>query len=699
MADLSQLSDDELKQIAEGGDFRTGVSVPTQGAPDMSMLSDAELQKIASGEDDSHWFGPGGKVPQWMNEHPNVRSLTKGTLDLLPVAGATAGGAVGTAAGLASSAPTGFLSAPVVAPVAGVAGAGLGGGMGKSLQNLGEDALLGEGRTAEQQLKEPITAAEDYATAQGAGDLAGAGIKAAANLPIVQKGAGKINNALAGTGEWLSGVPKKVIQTFAKNPDEIAAMNKAADGSTAEAADQIREKLTGQIAQTKKQLNDVISDSLKNADPNARHDVSSIIQRLEAEKAKYNPKAQPEIISDIDDLINRVKAFTPGEYTPDYGKGLYNKTSARASDMPYPAKPDGAYGMERQYGITPKPPEPPSKVDMDAADEMASNIFAKPGVDRTPSTMRVAGANPSYVPPKAVDNTVSSVDLNRIKQMLQDEASGAYARPGEIFNHASPRAQAARSAGGEARTMLNTAHPDIAKANNTLSELHDIEDTMNKNLIAPGKPEAALVAAGTGGNERNAKALSRLGEITGTDMNAEADKLAAMKTFGSPSFSPATSTGAKVYHAGAGALLGGAAGYAEGGREGAIGGALAGAALSSPAAVKAAIQGGQGFANVARTAIATPAGKQAIGNLIMGGDSTQPSPAPNAPVSVPDLAGQMKQSPRLDALSKTNPKAFEAIQNAIQGRMKPKELDKDSSTSSQIPENPAQSQQRFIQGN
>lgn len=609
MPDFSKLSDADLKQLAEGGDFRTGVTVPAQSQPDMSTLTDAELQKLASGEDDSHWFGPGGKVPQWMNEHPNVRSLTKGTLDLLPVAGATAGGAVGTAAGLASSVPTGLLSAPVMAPVAGVAGAGLGGGMGKSLQNLGEDALLGEGRTAEQQLKEPITAAEDYATAQGAGDLAGAGIKAAANLPIVQKGAGKINSALAGTGEWLSGVPKKVIQTFAKNPDEITSMNNAFDGSTADAADQMRKGFMADLDAKRSALNDQISGALKGNQ--TRVDGSKIIDAMNKAKSQIDPDLDPEQISKVDDLISKI--------TKKIG-------------------PDGSMAVE---------------------------------------------------------------DAHKVKRFLQDKATQAYRSPGDIFSVGTEGAKAAKSGAAVARQAVSDAVPEVADANAQLAHLHDIEDSMNSNLIADGKPEAGLISAGSGGNSRNAKALQKLGDATDTDMLGQAEKLAAMKTFGAPSFSPNTHTGAKIYHAGAGALLGGAAGYAEGGREGAIGGALAGAALSSPAAVKAAIQGGQGLANVARTAMSTPVGKQALGHVLMGGDDDTPSqsPAPAAPMSAPGLADQMKQSPRLDSLSKTNPKAFEAIQNAIQGRMKPKELDKDGSTSSQIPQSPAESQKSFLDGN
>ena len=195
---------------------------------------------------------------------------------------------------------------------------------------------------------------------------------------------------------------------------------------------------------------------------------------------------------------------------------------------------------------------------------------------------------------------MSVQDASDVKSFLQDKASSSYRNSGDIFALGKDSAEAAKSAAADARQLINKAAPEVAEANSTLAKLHEIEDKMNLNLIAVGKPEAALLAAGTGGNVRNVKYLQQLGELTGTNMLGEAEKLAAMRTFGKPPLLPMDTTGKTLTRmavgGGAGSLLGGPVG------------AAVGAGLSSPATLKAAIDAGL----LGKEALKSEAGRRII---------------------------------------------------------------------------------------
>lgn len=182
-------------------------------------------------------------------------------------------------------------------------------------------------------------------------------------------------------------------------------------------------------------------------------------------------------------------------------------------------------------------------------------------------------------------------EANDVKRYLQDAASSAYSNQG-IFQGGSEFAKAAKSGAATARQLLDEAAPEIKDINKKLSRLHDIEDALNINLIIPGKPEAALLAAGSGGNPRNAKLLSDLGEQVGTDMLGEAEKLAAMRTFGSPKLMAADVTGKSAARIGAATGLGAVAGG--------VPGAVIGGALTSPLALRTAIDTGRALSPLAK---------------------------------------------------------------------------------------------------
>lgn len=181
---------------------------------------------------------------------------------------------------------------------------------------------------------------------------------------------------------------------------------------------------------------------------------------------------------------------------------------------------------------------------------------------------------------------------NEIKQYLQDKAASAY-RNGDMFQIGKEAANAAKSGAATARQLVDEVEPQVTKLNATLQKFHTIEDEMNRNILRVGAPEAALMAAGTGGNVRSARALEQLGELTGTPMIESAQELAAMRTFTNPPLLPVDTTGKTATRMGAaaatGAFLGG----------GPIGGAIGGA-LTSPLALKSIIETGRAVAPAAK---------------------------------------------------------------------------------------------------
>jgi len=201
---------------------------------------------------------------------------------------------------------------------------------------------------------------------------------------------------------------------------------------------------------------------------------------------------------------------------------------------------------------------------------------------------------------------MSVLDAHNVKRFLQEKATQAYRNPGDIFSVGTEGAKAAKAGGAIARELVNKASPEVASANNALSQLHDIEDMMNSNLIAEGKPHAGLLAAGSGTNPRNANYLKDLGALTGKDMLGEAEKLAAMRSFGSPDLLPVDPTGKSYTRL----ALGGALGALFGGTPISM---AAGAALTSPATMKVMINAGLVAQKLGGGLALTPAGQQVLG--------------------------------------------------------------------------------------
>lgn len=523
------------------------------------------------------------------------RGHLRGLVNSLPMAGTIAGGLLGS-----------------VEPGAGtLLGAGMGGAAGGWAKNWGEQ-LLGDEKTYSDMIKAPIGGAVEGVASEMGGQSIGAGAKALARTPIGKKTLDAIGSGLAKTGETLSGVPEKVIKTYAKYRDEVKGMANASDNSVPEAADQIREKLMSSIKNFKGTQNDEIAAAIENLGLGKRQDVGPIIEALEKEKLKYNAKANPEAIRAIENLQKKVMAHTPGEVNAPYSgpvdihastapssygplreessKGILANYGGGASEFGRTSESGlNAYGQKKlgsQTGPSSYGPE------VEAIEQLMGSprytpkknpSFSPSGYGDEAATEAVRGSG-KYVQKPEVDKTVSAQDLNRIKNYLQGIADPAYMKTGQIFDESSAAQSAAKSGGRTARGLLNDMSPEVAASNAKLSRLHELEDLMNSNLIAEGKPEAALLGAGSGGNERNSKLLKELDELVGGTAASDAEKLAAMRTFGSPKLIAQDATGKAAGRMGLASGLGFLIGNAPG--------AVAAAALTSPAGVKAAIDGG-----------------------------------------------------------------------------------------------------------
>lgn len=447
------------------------------------------------------------------------RGYIQGALNALPTAGAAAGGLLGGAAGTALEPGGGTVAG-------GVAGAGLGDAAGESLKNLGEKYILGQNKTRSDIYLKPGAGLIQGEGQEAGGQLLNAGTSKAgdllANSPTAQKIGSYVGGAASKIGSALTGVPEKEIATYAQHAAEINDMAKASDNNSFLAANDLRDKWSGEIQGLKKNLNNQISSALESR---ADQTVSAnpIMEALENQKAKLNSKLDPEQINQIGDLQSKVQSL---------------------------------------------------------ADK---------------------------------DGNISLSDAHDLKNHLQDIAAPTY-NSGPIFQSGKNTQKAAQAGARATRGLINDAAPEVANANNQLAELHDIEDSMNKNILEKNAPEASILAAGNEGNQRNAEGLRRLSDMTGTDMNADAQKLSAMRTFGNPSLLPIDTTGKATTRIGLGAAAGGLIGHEVG--AGAGTGAFIGAALTSPKALKSAIDAGLLTKKAAQEILSNP---QAAGLLMRNG--------------------------------------------------------------------------------
>jgi len=217
---------------------------------------------------------------------------------------------------------------------------------------------------------------------------------------------------------------------------------------------------------------------------------------------------------------------------------------------------------------------------------------------------------------------------NDIKKYLQEKAKTAY-RNGEMFSIGKDAANAAKSAAAKARGLIDAVEPKVTELNSTLAKIHSIEDSMNPNMLKVGAPEASLLTAGTGLNERNVSSLKKLGEITGTPMLEQAQNLAAMRTFNNPPFLPVDTTGKSALRTGLAAGIGTVFG-------GPTGGAMM-TGLTSPFALKGVIEAGRAVKPVVEKVMpSAPAREMIYKSLIQKYAEPKATPGIQETPKIPD---------------------------------------------------------------
>lgn len=244
-----------------------------------------------------------------------------------------------------------------------------------------------------------------------------------------------------------------------------------------------------------------------------------------------------------------------------------------------------------------------------AAREGLDPVFDKDAIGKIDEHLRLIGEVATD------EGRTTGYSAHRIKGHLQSAAKPSFDAGGNVVYQGGPRAaNIAKGASGEARVAAEAAFPELYATTNKQSErLHRLEDFAHKGLFKTEKPEAGLLAAGSGANPRFERQLKLMGDVTGSDMLTPAQDLAAMGTFHRPQGMSLEKTGKAAARM--------AAGGAAGGLLGGLPGILAGALVSNPMALKATIKtlkaSGRGATSAGRAAAAgvgslAHADKQAI---------------------------------------------------------------------------------------
>lgn len=228
--------------------------------------------------------------------------------------------------------------------------------------------------------------------------------------------------------------------------------------------------------------------------------------------------------------------------------------------------------------------------------------------------------------------------LYEAKKFLNEASKSSYRKDGQIFTRSDQASRAASQAAKEARLLIEKYIPEISEADKKISRLYQIEGRLNKNLLATGKPDSALFAAGAGENLRNAATLRELEKLTNVPVMQRAKDLATAKEFANPALVPRDVTGKSV----ARMALGGAVGAITGGDEKS---AAIGAGLASPFALKYSIKFGDIVGKIAKElpdfakfARENPVAAQAAVQLIRGSMNNIDNEAKKSPKK---LKGEM----------------------------------------------------------
>ena len=201
--------------------------------------------------------------------------LLKGSLQALPLAGSLAGGVLGTGLG----------------PLGTIGGAGLGAALGRSAEQAISELFFNEGPDTYGQLASELAQEGAYGAL---GETAGL------SIPVVAQG---IKTGLKKTASSLSGVPEKVMETYATRGSEFKNLPIE---DLQQAADEIRQGAQKSVSSFKTAQNTKISDALEKHSRDVV-DMTSVINALKENQKKMNIKLQADDIKRIDDVIARIE--------------------------------------------------------------------------------------------------------------------------------------------------------------------------------------------------------------------------------------------------------------------------------------------------------------------------------------------------------------------------------------------------------
>lgn len=225
--------------------------------------------------------------------------LIESGLRSIPFAGGVAGGAGGA---ILAGLPTAGIGAPEGA----VAGAAAGGFAGKSLENALR-AYLGSPYSD--------TLSKSESQAERIGDAFKQSALEAPKQAANEMGGQALNKGLEAffpkVAAKLSNVPERDLKRYANNPDQIENIIKQAgpDKNIASQVDQARAEANQAINNYKSGVNQKIGESLKNSSPDKTIDMTSILDKIGSVKSQINPTLDPESISGINALNNKISSL------------------------------------------------------------------------------------------------------------------------------------------------------------------------------------------------------------------------------------------------------------------------------------------------------------------------------------------------------------------------------------------------------
>lgn len=415
----------------------------------------------------------------------------------------------------------------------------------------------------------------------GYGAALGGGIEGLMGAPKALAGTkfgSFVGNKLSKLGETVTGVPAQDISTYANNPSAVNTMSKTFENNPSLAADDVRETFMKQIKGAKNSANENLSGVLNTSDKTINKDV--FINSLEANKKNIDPILYPKDVQKINQVISTLKSLPDTASSEELERILIPELVPQ-ENFQYEL---GAVTKDNPRKLGEMSLRPPSNEQIEA---IANQRQVEPSQ---------LGILEQTVPSNTPKGELPVAKANAVVKFLQQHSE--YAQPGDIFQVGGEANKVIKSAARDGRQAVSAAEPESGKINNFLHQLHLWEENTNPNIYTPGKPEAALMTAGSGANPRNTMAVKQLGELTGSNSLLDAQNLSAMRTFGNPSWNPVSTTGKSLLHAGKGAGMGAMLGYGVGGKEGALIGAGIGGASTSPAALKALIDTAGSLSNL-----------------------------------------------------------------------------------------------------